>query len=82
LVEDNPADVELVVEALQEHEASCEVLVVTDGEQAETFLDEIDAGKQSCPDLFILDLNLPRKPGTGYCQVKGNSTHGTTSCSC
>ena len=64
LVEDNPADVELVVEALEEHEVSCDLLVVNNGERAATFLDEIDAGKQSCPDLFILDLNLPRRPGT------------------
>jgi chemotaxis family two-component system response regulator Rcp1 len=63
LIEDNPADVELVREALEEHEVSCEVVVVTDGERATTYLDEIDAGKQSCPDLFILDLNLPRRPG-------------------
>jgi DNA-binding response OmpR family regulator len=43
---------------------SCEVLVVTNGERAAAYLDEIDAGTQSCPDLFILDLNLPRRPGT------------------
>jgi DNA-binding response OmpR family regulator len=53
-----------VREALKEHEVSCEVLIITNGERATTYLDEIDAGKQSCPDLFILDLNLPRKPGT------------------
>ena len=64
LVEDNPADVELLVEALEEHEVSCELLIVSNGERAVTFLDEIDAGNQSCPDLFILDLNLPRKSGT------------------
>jgi DNA-binding response OmpR family regulator len=64
LIEDNPADVELVIEALEEHEVSCEVLVITNGEKAVNVLDEIDAGKQSCPDLLILDLNLPRRPGT------------------
>lgn len=64
MVEDNPADVELVVEALEEHEVACELLVVNNGERAATLLDEIDAGRQSCPDLFILDLNLPRRSGT------------------
>jgi two-component system, chemotaxis family, response regulator Rcp1 len=63
LVEDNPADVELVMEALEEHAVSCELLLATNGERAITFLDEISAGKQSCPDLLILDLNLPRKSG-------------------
>jgi CheY-like chemotaxis protein len=64
LVEDNPADVELVVEALEEHEVSCELLVLNNGERAANFLDAIDAGKRLCPDLFILDLNLPRRSGT------------------
>lgn len=63
LAEDNPADIELVVEALEEHAVSCDLLVVTNGERAATFLDEIDAGKHPCPHLFILDLNLPRKSG-------------------
>jgi DNA-binding response OmpR family regulator len=53
-----------VAEALQEHAVTCELLVISNGERAATFLDEIDAGRQSCPDLFILDLNLPRRPGT------------------
>jgi CheY-like chemotaxis protein len=63
LVEDNPADVELVLEALEEHQVSCELLVVNNGERAATFLDDIDAGRESCPSLFILDLNLPRRTG-------------------
>ena len=53
-----------MVEALEEHEVSCELLVINNGERAAAFLDEIDAGTQSCPNLFILDLNLPRMPGT------------------
>jgi DNA-binding response OmpR family regulator len=64
LVEDNPGDVQLVIEALEDHQVSCDLLVVTNGEQAAAFLDDIDAGKQPCPSLFILDLNLPRRPGT------------------
>ena len=74
LVEDNPADVELLVEALEEHAVSCELLIVTNGERAAIFLDEIDAGKQSCPDLFILDLNLPRMSGTEILErMRGSS---------
>jgi DNA-binding response OmpR family regulator len=33
------------------------------GERAVKFLEEIDEGKHPCPALFIIDLNLPRKPG-------------------
>jgi hypothetical protein len=64
LVEDNPADVGSVVEALEEHEVSCELLVVTNGERASMSFDEIDAGKQSCPGSFILNLNPPRRSGS------------------
>ena len=50
-------------EALEEHEVSCEVLVITNGEQALNVLGWIEAGRQPCPALFILDLNLPRRSG-------------------
>jgi DNA-binding response OmpR family regulator len=63
LVEDSAADVGLVREALQEYQVSCELTVIVNGERAVKFVDEIDAGEHSCPDLFIIDLNLPRKPG-------------------
>jgi CheY-like chemotaxis protein len=67
--------VELVVEALEEHEVSCELLIVTNGERAAIFLDEIDAGKRSCPNLFILDLNLPRRSGTEILErIRGGGT--------
>jgi chemotaxis family two-component system response regulator Rcp1 len=62
IVEDNPADVLLIREALEEHAVRANVYVVTDGEKALRF---IDAGATSvpCPDLVILDLNLPRRNG-------------------
>jgi two-component system, chemotaxis family, response regulator Rcp1 len=63
LVEDSAADIGLVREALNEHKVNCSLTAVTDGEQAVKFMDEVDAGGESCPDLIILDLNLPRKPG-------------------
>jgi chemotaxis family two-component system response regulator Rcp1 len=63
LVEDSVADIGLVREALREHRVSCELTVITNGERALRFLDEIDAGEHPCPALFIIDLNLPRKPG-------------------
>jgi DNA-binding response OmpR family regulator len=63
LVEDNAADVGLVREALEEHRVRCELNVIVDGERAIKFIDEVDAGEQSCPDLMIIDLNLPKKPG-------------------
>src|SRR5207237_201694 len=58
----------LVREALQEHQVRCELTVITDGERAIQYLDEIDAGQHTCPSLFVLDLNLPRKPGKAVLQ--------------
>ena len=65
LVEDNPADADLVVEALSvtglpHHRAH----VVGDGEQAMAFLRrEGRYADAPTPDLVLLDLNLPRKDG-------------------
>ena len=64
LVEDNPGDVRLTVEALKEGKLRNHMSVVGDGEQALAFLyrqgDHTDAPR---PDLILLDLNLPRKDG-------------------
>jgi two-component system response regulator len=64
LVEDNPADVDLAREALDESKMLCSLQVVRDGEAAMQFLHRegpyADAVR---PDLIILDLNLPKKDG-------------------
>jgi CheY-like chemotaxis protein len=64
LIEDNPADANLVHVALLEHGVKCELVHVKDGEEAVDFIDRLDRGEAPCPDLVILDLNLPRKPGS------------------
>lgn len=73
LVEDNPADVRLIREALKTVKASCDLDVVEDGEQALGFLE--DCVPDSPPDLVLLDLNLPRKSGTEVLtEMKKNPT--------
>lgn len=64
MVEDNPADTDLVREALEEYAVHCELVLITDGEHAIEFMQGVEAGEIPCPDLVILDLNLPRKPGS------------------
>ncbi len=64
LVEDNPADVALTGEALQDSKMCNNLHVVTDGEEAMEFLHR--KGKYHSaprPDLILLDLNLPKKNG-------------------
>jgi len=63
LIEDNRADIGLVREALEQHNVRCEVTVIGNGEIAFKVIDEIDAGQHPCPDLVIVDLNLPKRPG-------------------
>jgi two-component system, chemotaxis family, response regulator Rcp1 len=59
LVEDNPGDVDLMLEVLNEAAFSHRVTVAVDGVEA---LDVL-RGPGEVPDLVILDLNLPRKDG-------------------
>src|ERR1019366_7932516 len=63
LVDDNPADVLLVREALKWHKVNSEMIVARDGDDAIHLIDEIDTTPSPCPNLVILDLNLPRKTG-------------------
>jgi CheY-like chemotaxis protein len=63
LVEDNAGDVGLVQEALLQHGVACDVVVAVDGERAIEFICDVGDGLELCPDLIILDLNLPRRSG-------------------
>ena len=64
LVEDNQGDVRLTIEALEEGKMRINLCVVTDGEEAMTFLRrEGKYDKAPRPDLILLDLNLPKMDG-------------------
>ena len=64
LVEDNPGDANLAREAFDEGRIKNTLHTVSDGVDALDFLhqrgDHTDA---PCPDIVLLDLNLPRKNG-------------------
>ena len=64
LIEDNPADVELVEEALAEAALDCGLSVMRDGRQAIDYIERIER-EPACrfPDLVLLDLNLPKVSG-------------------
>jgi DNA-binding response OmpR family regulator len=64
LIEDNPADANLVREALEEHAVECELFLLTNGEKAVELIHLMDLEQIPPPDLVILDLNLPMKPGS------------------
>jgi len=58
LVEDNPGDVRLTMEALKESDFPTTVHVAQDGVEALDYL-----GTHPIPDLILLDLNLPKRSG-------------------
>jgi CheY-like chemotaxis protein len=64
LVEDNPGDVRLTLEAFKDGKIYNNMSVVEDGVEAMAFLRQ--QGKYTDeirPDLILLDLNLPKKDG-------------------
>jgi len=64
LVEDNPGDVRLTMEALKEAKVVNKLTVVKDGIEALSLLRrEGPHAGAARPDLILLDLNLPRKDG-------------------
>lgn len=65
VAEDNPADVYLLREAMSHQAERVELIVVSDGEQALEFIDRTAAFADApIPDLFVLDLNLPKSDGS------------------
>lgn len=60
LVEDNPADVALTMEAFKQCQFPTHILVKDNGMEA---LDHLHKLTNSLPDLILLDLNLPRWDG-------------------
>lgn len=64
LVEDNPGDVRLTIEALRDGKVRNNLHVAKDGVEAMAFLRrEREHASAVRPDLVLLDLNLPRKDG-------------------
>ena len=64
LVEDNPDDVDLTIEALEDTKVANRLHVVTDGVAALSFLRREGKYVQAPrPAVILLDLNLPKKDG-------------------
>ncbi len=64
LVEDNPLDAKVTVDALEDSAVRYSVSVVADGAEALAFLRKQDPyGDAVLPHLIVLDLNLPKIDG-------------------
>ncbi len=75
LVEDNPGDVRLTMEALKEAKLLNTIHHVSDGVEALAYLrQEGKYANAPRPDLVLLDLNLPKKDGREVlAEVKNDS---------
>ena len=63
LIEDNPADIYLIREALKRELVQFELEVVDNGEAASRLVDRFANEPSNRPDVILLDLNLPRCDG-------------------
>ena len=65
LAEDNEGDVFLVQEALRSHGIQFEMHLASDGSEVMGLIGEPDENHATplCPDVFLLDLNLPKVDG-------------------
>lgn len=71
-VEDNPGDVRLTEQALEDGDVF-KLHVVGDGEKALNFLNRKDEyANAPVPDLILLDLNLPKRDGRQVLEVIKN----------
>jgi CheY-like chemotaxis protein len=65
LAEDNPGDVLLVQEALKSYKIPHDLHVVHDGDEALAFIEHMgEPDGMPCPDVMLLDLNLPKVDGS------------------
>ena len=70
LIEDNPADVELLRRALASAQLDCELTLMEDGAEALAFLRRLETEPdERSPDLTVLDLNLPKNDGVEVLQA-------------
>ena len=76
LVEDRQSDIELVEEALEDSNFSCNLYVVRNGEEALEFLSQRKQYEQvPQPHIILLDLNLPRMSGSELLSVVKQNNH-------
>jgi CheY-like chemotaxis protein len=69
VAEDNYADVILFQEALQYHHIEHQLYIAADGQAALDFVARIGTSPATpCPDVMLLDLNLPKVDGPAILQ--------------
>jgi two-component system, chemotaxis family, response regulator Rcp1 len=76
LAEDSPADQRLLIEALRTNGLHHQMQVVSNGEDALSAAQSVGTdGGGPCPDLFILDLHLPKIDGMEVLRMFRSNAH-------
>lgn len=64
IAEDNPADVYLIEDSLRRQQFAYGLETADNGEDMMKMIAKIDGDpSRDCPDIFLIDLNLPRRSG-------------------
>ena len=64
IAEDNKSDVFLIRQALQKSGINAQIHIADDGEKTVKFFEQADADPAApCPNLILLDINMPRYKG-------------------
>ena len=64
VAEDNAPDVLLIREALNLEGLAYRLDAIEDGGEMVEFIEDLQSGnRRVCPDLFVIDLNLPKRSG-------------------
>ena len=76
LVEDNPGDVLLTAEMIEEMELSVALSSIKDGAEAMEFMRRCQKGEEEVRDIILLDINLQR--GSGLDVLRAAREHERT----
>jgi CheY-like chemotaxis protein len=76
LIEDNPGDVKLTAELIEDLGLPVEISAIGDGQQALAFVRRCQNGEEDVPDVVLLDINLGR--GSGMDVLRAARAHERT----
>ena len=78
VVEDNLGDIFLIQESIAAHHLDVDIYLIDNGQEAIIFFQLLHANSIRCPNILLLDLNLPKLDGfeiLAYLRASGQRIH-------